>query len=253
MILNLEMNPSKVDVNVHPAKLEVRFENEDVIFKAMYHAVKDTLLKANLISDREKTKEAHEASKDAFKIQAGFAKGLGGLFRKKEEVNIEEKENLFDTRKDGINTMNNTLNSDIDNELPKIFRKQESEKAEITNQEFLAKPTTDIENSQEEFQKSNEEQSVDSLDADNEKIQKEEKNENTADSQIIKSNDDGPEPIAEENVIEQENENDTNILDNKFNEGNEEIENNVPKTLQQKIEEELSFKEMYKKLFGKEP
>ena len=45
--LNIEMNPSKLDVNVHPAKLEVRFENEDKIFKAVYHAIKDSLLRGN--------------------------------------------------------------------------------------------------------------------------------------------------------------------------------------------------------------
>lgn len=41
------MNPSKVDVNVHPAKLEVRFQDENTIFKAVYHAIKETLLKEN--------------------------------------------------------------------------------------------------------------------------------------------------------------------------------------------------------------
>lgn len=45
--LNIDMNPNKVDVNVHPAKLEVRFEEEDKMFKAVYHAIKDTLLKGN--------------------------------------------------------------------------------------------------------------------------------------------------------------------------------------------------------------
>lgn len=44
-MLNIEMNPSKVDVNVHPAKLEVRFEDENLIFKAVYHAIRDSLLK----------------------------------------------------------------------------------------------------------------------------------------------------------------------------------------------------------------
>ncbi len=46
--LNIEMSPSQLDVNVHPAKLEVRFENEDKMFKAVYHAIKDTLLKGNM-------------------------------------------------------------------------------------------------------------------------------------------------------------------------------------------------------------
>ena len=109
MILNLEMNPTKVDVNVHPAKLEVRFENEDVVFKAMYHAIKDTLLRANLISDREKNKEIQNNSKDAFKIQSNFARGLGGLFKKK-----EENKSLEDAEKNKL----------IENEdIPKIFRK----------------------------------------------------------------------------------------------------------------------------------
>ena len=66
LVLNLEMPPSKVDVNVHPAKLEVRFAEEGIVFKAMFHAIKDTLLKADFMSGREKTKEA---SKEAFKIK----------------------------------------------------------------------------------------------------------------------------------------------------------------------------------------
>ncbi len=45
VVLNLEMNPSKVDVNVHPAKLEVRFEEESKVFQAIYHAIKDGLEK----------------------------------------------------------------------------------------------------------------------------------------------------------------------------------------------------------------
>ena len=54
VVLNLEMNPQKVDVNVHPAKLEVRFEDENKVFKAIYHAIKDSLLKEDLVPDRTK-------------------------------------------------------------------------------------------------------------------------------------------------------------------------------------------------------
>lgn len=45
------MSPSKVDVNVHPAKLEVRFQDENTIFKAVYHAIKETLLKGELVPE----------------------------------------------------------------------------------------------------------------------------------------------------------------------------------------------------------
>ncbi len=55
LILNIDMNPALVDVNVHPAKLEVRFQEESKVFKAVYHAIRDTLLKAELIANTEKT------------------------------------------------------------------------------------------------------------------------------------------------------------------------------------------------------
>ena len=45
VILNITIAPSRVDVNVHPAKLEVRFQEESKIFQSIFHAIKDTLLK----------------------------------------------------------------------------------------------------------------------------------------------------------------------------------------------------------------
>ena len=42
-ILFIEINPATVDVNVHPAKLEVKFSNEKPVFEAIYYAVRNAL------------------------------------------------------------------------------------------------------------------------------------------------------------------------------------------------------------------
>lgn len=42
-VLSLSLNPTRVDVNVHPAKLEVKFSNEKPIFEAVYYAVRQAL------------------------------------------------------------------------------------------------------------------------------------------------------------------------------------------------------------------
>ena len=54
IVLNIDMNPRKVDVNVHPAKLEVRFENENTIFKAVYNSIKERILNDDNSNKKEK-------------------------------------------------------------------------------------------------------------------------------------------------------------------------------------------------------
>ena len=66
LVLNVDMNPSKVDVNVHPAKLEVRFEEENTVFKAVYHAIRDALLKAELVADTEQSISENRADSGLF-------------------------------------------------------------------------------------------------------------------------------------------------------------------------------------------
>ena len=46
-VLNLSLPYDIIDVNVHPAKIEVRFTNERPVFEAVYHAVKTALMKSD--------------------------------------------------------------------------------------------------------------------------------------------------------------------------------------------------------------
>ena len=96
LILNIEMSPSKVDVNVHPAKLEVRFQDENTIFKAVYHAIKETLLKGELVPEDKPveikrqetivTPGETEIKKESIK----FSDLLQKMVSKKEEKEVED-------------------------------------------------------------------------------------------------------------------------------------------------------------------
>ena len=94
VVLNIEMNPAKVDVNVHPAKLEVRFEEENKVFQAIYHAIKDTLLKTELVANSEKA--LHEENMETAR-ELTFEERLKNL--KEEKQHRQEMGGLFSFRK----------------------------------------------------------------------------------------------------------------------------------------------------------
>ena len=134
LVLNIEMNPQKVDVNVHPAKLEVRFEEENKIFKAVYHAVKDTLLKGDLVEDTEREKEGIETQRIVTdekvpeeiiaanakpveevqysqNIEEKKEKGLAGLFRK---MQGNKEETTTETNSNDMKETNNKTENEVD-------------------------------------------------------------------------------------------------------------------------------------------
>lgn len=61
VILHLNMNPSLVDVNVHPTKLQVRFKNVDLIYRTVYEAVTKALKGESLVPDIDIAKPRGDA------------------------------------------------------------------------------------------------------------------------------------------------------------------------------------------------
>ena len=43
LVLNMQIDPSHIDVNVHPAKLEVKFDDESKVFDSIFYAIRTTL------------------------------------------------------------------------------------------------------------------------------------------------------------------------------------------------------------------
>lgn len=41
------------DINVHPTKMEVRFKDEDKIYKSVYHAIKNAMLNKEFLGNNE--------------------------------------------------------------------------------------------------------------------------------------------------------------------------------------------------------
>ena len=88
IILNLEMNPQKLDVNVHPAKLEVRFEDENQVFKSVYNAIKNAFGKEVDINDKP---GLFENKVQAKKIELPKEEKIDI----KEELTIQERINII--------------------------------------------------------------------------------------------------------------------------------------------------------------
>lgn len=53
-VLFLDLDPTVIDVNVHPRKTEICFADEKSIFRAVYHAVNSVLEKTTLVSEERK-------------------------------------------------------------------------------------------------------------------------------------------------------------------------------------------------------
>ena len=94
--LNIEINPSKIDVNIHPTKLEIKFENEQEIYIQLRDHIRSSLLRSHLIGKYETfEKKEYVISKEKEKSSDDINKGILNKLEKeyqKETFTFEELE-----------------------------------------------------------------------------------------------------------------------------------------------------------------
>ena len=128
-IVFLHLSPSLVDVNVHPQKLEVRFQNREKIYQALFDCVSKTLSKADLIDHSPLSlfqKEKEDKS-------TAFLSPSSQLWEKKEEKKENKKENKNDIPEEAVRSDQNDKQSA---EQISTIKEQEKEKAEAVNQGY---------------------------------------------------------------------------------------------------------------------
>ena len=221
LVLNLEMDPSKIDVNVHPTKLEIRFQEEQKVFKAVYHSIREGLLKGDLIKNSERQEY------------------------KSEEILKVEQTKIPEIITNNVQQNNNDISDNIEEkEEEKITANVIENKVEETTEERNIAQIAEIIGDKLNSQDINiqETQKFTPIVEEKEEEKKEEKKEEEKKPGLFgifrRKNDEEIEKHVEDNAIEE-------IFAYK-NENIPQVENKEETELENKVD----FDEMYKKTFG---
>lgn len=99
-VIAISANPEFIDVNVHPTKAEVKFQDEQLIFKAVYHGVKEAIISISDLIDNNAPADKPSFTSNIPKVNY-----------------TQEKLNIFD----GVNISSDFRNDDNICEKPKAY------------------------------------------------------------------------------------------------------------------------------------
>ena len=139
LVLNVEVEPKKIDVNVHPTKLEIRWSEEQKVFKALYHAIREGILKQDFIkssgdvSNEETSKQEIiettnniERSKDNQKVEFNEEKITPS-------IEVQESEEKFKTQTIKMPSFINIFKKKENEEIQDIDTNKENTIQELYN------------------------------------------------------------------------------------------------------------------------
>ena len=105
-ILYIDINPLRIDVNVHPSKMEIKFSDDKVVWDAVYWAVKNALFSVSKEREVYVKEEKEEKPKEIFsyvndpllKKESTINEEIMSIFKNEEviEEKDEKKEFIFE-------------------------------------------------------------------------------------------------------------------------------------------------------------
>ncbi|MDO5033285.1 MAG: DNA mismatch repair endonuclease MutL [Eubacteriales bacterium] len=110
LVLQISLPASKVDVNVHPQKTEVRFAEENEVFRAVYHGLQEVLLRHSGIKDVQLTSAPLTQAAPSGRQAAGDPRGAVTGVR--EEGSIPQQTQLQLEEVMSSSNAENTCNDD---------------------------------------------------------------------------------------------------------------------------------------------
>ena len=123
LILNLEIDSHQIDVNVHPAKLEIRFQEENRVFKLVYHAIKESLIQDNYNENKQQEDKKENKEEDILElIKEGYnTKFDSKELEKQREFIYSDKIDNNDEQISNINEDSADFSSNTGNLIENIF------------------------------------------------------------------------------------------------------------------------------------
>ena len=123
LILNLEIDSHQIDVNVHPAKLEIRFQEENRVFKLVYHAIKESLIQDNYNENKQQEDKKENKEEDILElIKEGYnTKFDSKELEKQREFIYSDKVDNNDEKINKTNEESTEFSSNAGNLIEDIF------------------------------------------------------------------------------------------------------------------------------------
>lgn len=135
LVLNLDLSPDEIDVNVHPSKLEIRFISPETVYDFVTNSISEAFRKKELI--REEAKESarlpqkHESAPEPFEISRLIDK-IKDTGKKPTLVETDTSDDFFFTTD---NTGKDKIKEDI--KPPVSYEEKEEEKPVYIQETFI--------------------------------------------------------------------------------------------------------------------